>query len=370
VQPFVPQKIFIEKSVFNLPLTQKVLSEFSDTPWEEIDRYQDFKQPVPITPAKKILAIAEQRGEALKPFPKIKNAINLGDYVFNPISNCHLECTYCILQSYLKNNPMITLFANTEYFLNAIEREVKAQPKRTYRIGTGELSDSLALDRWTQLSHELVPFFAKLPNAFLEFKTKSDAIENLLSLDHGGHTVLSWSLMPEGMAEKEELKCASLQDRLSCAARVQAVGYPVGLHLDPLIYHEGWEKNYYELIQSLSQLLDPKRLAWVSMGSLRFDKTLKEVATQRFPHTKIFAEDFIAAPDGKRRYFKTIRIDMYRKIWQWLQEWSRDFPRYLCMEPPWMWAQVTGEAAPDPEEMEANLVARLHELSSHQVEAR
>lgn len=365
-QPFSPESLIVERSVVTSPMAVRVRTQFPKIPLEEIDDFRAWKVPGPMTEAKRILALVRHRGSFLKPFPKIRHAVNCGDYVFNPVSNCHLECTYCILQSYLKNNPVLTLAANIDDFLQAIEARVREEPERIFRIGTGELSDSLALDDLTSLSRELVPFFARLPNAFLELKTKSDRIGNLLELDSRGHTVVSWSLMPEVIAMREELKCASITERIDAAARIQAAGYPVGLHLDPMIHFDGWQEAYQGLMAQLSDKLDPRRIAWVSIGSLRFDRALKEVATQRFPKTKIFADDFIAAPDGKMRYFKKLRIEMYRQVWHGLRAWSDEFPHYLSMEPAWMWEEVTGAPAPEPLRLERTLTNRLGQLSNGQ----
>ncbi len=364
MQAFTPQRLLIESAVAAAPVTRRIRAAFPQVPVEVLDSLQAWKEPGPMTPAKRVLAFAEARGEALKPFPKVKYAINLGDYVFNPVSNCHLECTYCILQSYLKNNPVLTVFANSEFFLAAIRRLGQERPGQALRLGTGELSDSLALDPLTGFSREWVPFFAEQRDLFLELKTKSDCIENLLGLAHRGHTVLSWSLAPEDVVQREELKCASLAERLAAARRAQAAGYPVGLHLDPMIFREGWREAYDGMLEAVAAALDPRRIAWVSVGSLRFDKPLKEIATQRFPQTKLFAGEFVPAPDGKLRYFKTLRREMYRHVWSRLQGWSADFPRYLCMEAPWMWEEVTGEAAPLPDAVEAGLIRRLRELAA------
>jgi spore photoproduct lyase len=362
METFSPQQILVEGAVADLPLTRRVLQALPRVPVSLIEDYRGGKSPQPISAAKRLLTLAEGRGEAIKPFPKIKQAINLNDYVFNPISNCHLECTYCILQSYLFNNPGLTLFANLDFFFDGITRLIRSAPEKYFRLGTGELSDSLALDDLTGLSREWVPFFAGLPNAYLELKTKSDCVKNLLGLRHRGHTVISWSLSPEHIAQKEELKCAGVSERLAAAARVQGAGYPVGIHLDPMIYFEGWEEAYETLLADIARSLDPRRVAWVSIGSLRFDKDLKKTAMERFGRSAIFSEDFITAPDGKMRYFKTLRLRLYRWMWQRLNNWSEDFPRYFCMEPPWIWEQVTGRSAPEPGWMEGQLVTRLQKL--------
>ncbi|MCB1215454.1 MAG: hypothetical protein KDK66_08265 [Deltaproteobacteria bacterium] len=362
MEAYRPKKIFLEKSVAHLPLARRLLQALPGIPVQEIADLRDFKSPEPMTEAKRLLYIAQYRGEALKPFPKVKYAFNLGDYVFNPISNCHLECRYCILQSYLKNNPGLTVFANLDHFFKAIEKKIKESDQTFLRMGTGELSDSLALDDLTRLSQDLVPFFAKQKKAFLELKTKSNRIDHLLNLDHRGQTVISVSLSPEKIVREEELKCASLAERLVAAKSLQDRGYAVGLHLDPLIYFKGWEESYRDLVESISQNINPKRLAWLSLGSLRFDPDLKKEAQERFPKTKIFSGDFLLGEDKKYRYFKKIRLSMYQKILAYLRDYSTDFPRYLCMEAPWVWEEVMGEA-PSVEAFEEKLGKRLQALA-------
>lgn len=362
MQAYQPQQILMESQVRKSTLAQKVLDHFPNTPLTEIENIHTFKIPGPMTPAKKVLALAAYRGRALKPFPKISGSINLNDFVFNPISNCHLECTYCILQSYLANNPILTLYTNLSDLLAEIRGALAEEPRKIHRLGTGELSDSLALDDLTENSLELVPFFSRCSNAYLELKTKSDRVGNLLQITHGGRTVVSWSMSPERVVEKEEHKCATLQERVAAARRVQEVGYPVGIHLDPMIYFEGWEQAYDHLIETLTQALDPQGLAWVSMGTLRFDKDLKGHAEGRFPGTRIFTEEFVEGPDGKMRYFKTLRLKMLRRIWRQLNRVWPQVPRYLCMEAPWVWEAVTSSPAPQAQEVEARLIGRLEAL--------
>jgi len=55
----------------------------------------------------------------------------------------------------------------------------REKPERFWRIGTGEFTDSLAIDRLTRLSSVLVPFMANQTNAVLELKTKSAEVHPL-----------------------------------------------------------------------------------------------------------------------------------------------------------------------------------------------
>jgi len=45
--------------------------------------------------------------------------------------------------------------------------------------------------------------------------TKSDNVENLVGLEHNGHTILSWSLNPPEVSEMFETNVPSISERIS-----------------------------------------------------------------------------------------------------------------------------------------------------------
>ena len=106
-----------------------------------------------------------------------------GYLVLTLASNCPMDCSYCFLQEYVADNPGFQIYANYDDAFAEIDRLSASAPARHFRIGTGELADSLAMDSFTGLSIDLVNFFAARENLTLEFKTKTDEIENLLTLD-------------------------------------------------------------------------------------------------------------------------------------------------------------------------------------------
>ncbi|MCJ7704578.1 MAG: DNA photolyase, partial [Desulfobacterales bacterium] len=264
-----------------------------------------------------------------------------GYYVINAISNCPMDCSYCVLQGYL-NNPFLTLYTNWDELLQEIETILSGQFRSILRLGTGELSDSLALESVFPISQQLIPIFAEKSNAMLELKTKSAEVDMLLHLNHRGKTVISWSLNPTQLVEEEENGTASLNERIDAAKRCQEAGYPLGIHFDPMIDYEGWEKGYEELVDFLFSRIDPKRTIWISMGGFRYPPQLKGVAEKRFPKTRIFLGELFPGRDGKFRYLKAIRVEMYRKMVKWLREVNPDLFIYLCMESREVWEEVFG----------------------------
>lgn len=279
----------------------------------------------PRASGKRTLVLARHRGEFLKACPGSGAEICCNYYVLNLASNCHIECTYCVLQAFL-NNPSLTVFTNYLDLAAEVRDKLSAAPAQFFRIGTGEMADSLALDDLTGYSSRLVPLFASLPNAVLELKTKSDRIANLEGLGHHGRTVVSWSVNSRRICAGEELKAASLEERIEAARRVQQWGYRVGFHFDPIVHYEGWEQEYRQAIGDIFAVVDPSRVAWVSLGALRFTPRLREIVRRRFPKSIIPYGELVPAHHGKLRYFRPIREEMYARLSEWIRK-----PRPGCL---------------------------------------
>ena len=145
----------------------------------------------------------------------------------------------------------MVVYANSDDLLSELELILNQQPEKHLRIGTGELADSLALDHLTSYSIPLVEFFAHQEKGILEFKTKSNCVENILSLDHQSKTVVSWSISPQTIQQREEHKTSTLNERLKAAEQCVQAGYPIAFHLDPLIFYLNWETDYSALIQEI-----------------------------------------------------------------------------------------------------------------------
>jgi spore photoproduct lyase len=83
-------------------------------------------------------------------------------------------------------------------------------------------------------------------------------------------------------------------------------------------------------------------MVWISLGTFRFMPPLKAIIEDRFPRSKIVYGEFINGLDGKMRYFKPLRIDLYRKIISWIRELAPDVRIYLCMEDEEVWEKAFG----------------------------
>ncbi|KPK89659.1 hypothetical protein AMJ80_09490, partial [bacterium SM23_31] len=299
----------------------------------------------PSTQGKRTLFLRRNRGPFIERCPGTKNHICCNYFVANIALNCHLDCTYCYLRSYL-NTQNITVNTNLDDFRAEVEAFAGMSREHVLRIGTGELADSLALDEITGFSAEIVPFFAKFDNLLLELKTKADFVDNLLSLDPNGRTIIAWSLNPQNIIDAEEYKCASLEERLSSARLCRDAGYKLAFHFDPVILHDGWEKSYRDVVNMMFDYVHPEDVLWVSLGVLRFTPAGKTAIRKRFPKTSIIYDEMVQCRDGKLRYIQPVRTEIYKKMLSWIIEKSPKTFVYLCMESSAVWNRVYGENHP------------------------
>ncbi|MGD9052073.1 MAG: DNA photolyase, partial [Desulfobacterales bacterium] len=214
--------------------------------------------------------------------------------------------------------------------------------KSLLRIGTGEFTDSLIWTLWTDITRLLVDRFAAQEHAVLELKTKTTAIDQLQKLNHNRKTIAAWSLNTPKIIRSEERGTAGLSARIDAAARCEKWGYPLAFHFDPLIIYDGCEKDYARVIESLFSRLSAENMVWISLGTLRFPPRVKPLIQKRFPDSKIVYAEFIRGSDGKMRYFKPLRIDLYRKIIACIREHAPDVIVYLCMEDDEVWQKTLG----------------------------
>ncbi|HEX9444752.1 MAG TPA: radical SAM protein, partial [Candidatus Binatia bacterium] len=267
---FVPEEIIVESGSDRGPIYRNLKRAFPEVPFVIADRSEaGAPPPTAFGAAKRRLLLARHRGEFLKKCPGSDGQVCCNYFVINFASNCSMDCSYCYLQEYLADNPALKVFGNVDDLIAEADAMLGRHRKFFFRIGTGEITDSLALDPYIGFSAEVVPFFAEQPNVLLELKTKSDCVDGLLGLDPKDRVVVSWSMNPQRVIDADEHGTASLEERLSAARRCQAAGYRLGFHFDPMVEYPGWESDYRDMVEKIFAAVDHKRVSWVSLGVLR-----------------------------------------------------------------------------------------------------
>lgn len=330
---FYPKTIYIETSVKDTPLADRVRKAFARADFRETDGKQQVGSEN-FSRRLDTLLIHREKYDFVKPCPCSCGSAGCGYNLMNLGFGCRFECEYCFLQQY-QNLHAILWPANVEDFLAKIDQTPwRSGPFDRPRIGSGEFTDSLVFDDITQYSAQIVPFFRARPQLQFEFKTKSVNIAGLLQAGGCENVVVSWSVNAAPVTEQAEHFTAPLTDRLQAACEVARAGYRIGFHFDPVAIYEGYQQDYARVVEEMADILPHDKIAWISVGTLRFSRELKKVIENRFVHNTILDGEFLLDFDGKMRYSATQRIEAYQFLVPLLR---RTFPKavvYLCMEDP------------------------------------
>jgi len=254
------------------------------------------------------------------------------------------------MKSYLNFSPL-TVYADPGPGIRRIREIASLNTNKMVRVGSGEVGDSLLLDPVFQLSADYISGLADIPNVFFESKTKTSFVSHLLDIPAKGNAVIGFSLNPEEIVSTEEGESAGLEERLYAAKQAAQAGFLLSFHFDPIF--SGFDEAYCDLIRRLKDFRG--KVAWVSLGMLRFSSSLRErIGTRQY----LFAE-FTESGDGKYRYLQKQRIRTYRKFIDELKE-SLDVPVYLCMESPAVWRYTMGSLPKDRPELEPLFTPMAH----------
>lgn len=330
---FYPKTIYIETAVMHTPLAQRVRDRFPHATFCETDGKSQVGSKS-FSHRLDTLLIHQEKYDFLKPCPCSCNSAGCGYNLINLGFGCRFECEYCFLQQY-QNLHAVLLPANIEEFLEKIDTaSFRSGLFDRPRIGSGEFTDSLVFDDLTGYSSYLVPFFRARPHLQFEFKTKSVNVEGLLRIGGCENVVVSWSVNAKPIISQAEHFTPSLPKRLQAACAVARAGYRIGFHFDPVVLYNNYRQDYTAVVEEMADTLPHDKIAWISVGTLRFSRELKKQIETRFPANKILDGEFLLDFDGKMRYCEAQRLEAYRFLLPLLRN---TFPRthvYLCMENP------------------------------------
>jgi spore photoproduct lyase len=348
-------EIMIERASRDSALAKRIVRALGDrVPIVEVEDAREAARPRAsdrdqFGAGKRRMLIARRRSPFLMACPAGSSRFACCGYLVLPLaSNCPMDCSYCFLQEYVADNPAFQIFSNYVDALDEVDRMSASSPGRSFRVGTGELADSLACDSVTMMSRDLVEFFSARPNLTLELKTKTDEIDNLLTLDPRGRVLVSWTLSPDAVFRSSEHRTAPPAARIAAARRVLAAGYRVAFHFDPIIAYPDAKRDYATLIDELLDSIPAKDISFVSMGGLRMTPALKSAARRRHPGDAMLCGEDVLAPDGRYRTFTPLRLRLYRELAAKFKNAGADLPAYLCMEAPSVHEKVFGATPPRP----------------------
>ena len=275
-----------------------------------------------------------------------------GLHTIDAVLGCPFSCSYCTIQTFYGD------VAERQANLPDRLREIDLQPDRLYHIGTGQASDSLVWGDRGGMLEALLEFAAENPNVLLELKTKSDNVDALLAREIPGNVVSSWSLNTDTIIRNEEHGTASLRRRLQAARSLAESGGRVAFHFHPMVHYHGWRDEYGDVAASLVSEIDPRQVAFISLGSMTLIRPVVKQIRKRGGETKVLQMQMVPDPHGKLTYPEELKVEMFRHLYGAFRPWHADVFFYLCMETAPVWLAVLGRAYATNELFERDFARR------------
>lgn len=189
------------------------------------------------------------------------------DFIAPSTANgCLSACQYCYVgrrksTAVAGSNPL-TVFLNVDGIIKCVSNHAKTlgakisnqcDPKFwTYDIGC---NNDVSLDlHITDNALQMIRAFSN-SNVKLSFATKTVNLEPLLSVNPNGRTRIRFSLMPESIRKRVDIRTSTIGERLEAMNVLAAHGYEIHANFSPVIIYDGWEDDWIALWQLMDKTL-------------------------------------------------------------------------------------------------------------------
>lgn len=298
--------VYYEPAALEYPMGKMLKGKFCGLEWIPIESHNRIPQ-------------MQQRPN--KDFPLLKRALIVGvrkthkytenhkisDYLVPfTSSGCSAMCLYCYLVCNFNKCSYLRLFVNREQMLDRLCDFSKKTPEpMTYEIGSN--SDLLLENEATGNLEWVIPAFAQRGRGRLTFPTKFADVGTLLELPHEGKTIFRMSVNPPEIIRRVELGTAPLEKRVRALCRMHEAGYPCGILIAPVILSEGWEAQYTQLVEYLSDTLPAKVRGSITVEIIfmTYSAIHRAINTQAFPNAPDLFDAALMAGRGRGKYAYT-----------------------------------------------------------------
>ena len=282
--------VYVESEVIQHPRTQKILKRLKNTTVVEVDHYGEIFNPraqnfrLQKTNPGLILA-RKHKGHVLKT-PKAYGIGGYHNYYFSHMLNCLYDCRYCFLQGMYRSAHQL-IFVNYEDFASEISSVAAQHDSEPVWFFSGYDCDSLASEPLTKFAQHFIPLIASLDNSWMELRTKSTQIRQLLKLEPCPRVITAFSFTDHHSHSKLEHGVPSIKKRIDAMQALIKAGWRVGLRFDPIVYHRDYQQAFINLLEQIFSVIDAKSLHSVVLVLSDYRKITLSVFTSFF-RTRLF----------------------------------------------------------------------------------
>lgn len=324
--------LYIEEAVRSHPRTRKILRRFKGRTVVECRHYGELfnlkSQNFRLQKKQPALILAEKCGKKVLPAPPGYAVGARHNYYFSHLLNCIYDCRYCFLQG-MYQSAYAVLFVNYEDFIDSIRQQARQHGAETVHFFSGYDGDSLALEPLSSFSETFIDSLRNIPNIWLELRTKSTQVRNLLTLEPWRQCIVAFSFTPEDVSKALEHGVPTIKQRLDAIDKLQQQGWLIGLRLDPLIDSEDFEQQYRGLLQQMFSVINVDNIHSVSFGAFRMPQDFYSQMARLYPQERFFAFS-MEKRDGMVSYSQSREQSMRDTIQKMLLEYVSPSVLFPC----------------------------------------
>ncbi len=295
--------VYFEKKALEFPLGQMLRKKYEHLKWTEVESHNRIKE-FNSTPNADFIKLKEHLIVGVRKTHKYTENHKVSDWLVPYTSSgCRAMCLYCYLVCNYNKCSYLRLFVNIEEMLEKLfKKDATFNLPQTFEIGSN--SDLVLENTVTNNLAVTIETFAKKAKGQLTFPTKFDMVDPLLSLDHKGKTIFRMSVNPTEIITKTEFLTSTLQCRIQALNKMSDAGYPTGILIAPVILVEDWKKIYGELIDILSQTLNPKikKTGFIEIILMTYSYVHNEINKAAFPNAIPIFDKSIMRGRGRGKY--------------------------------------------------------------------
>ena len=288
---FDPDLVFFEPNALEYPLGQKLYQHFEEAgipirmttshnrvtgiPGEtETEKYRNAKRTL-VVGIRKTLDFDTSKPSA--------------EYAIPLTTGCAGHCHYCYLQTTMSSKPYVRIYVNIDDILEKAKQYIEARKPEITRFEAACTGDPVSLEHLTGALGRYIEFMSNEEYGRLRFVTKFANVDSLLSLKHGGHTRVRFSMNSDYVIRSFEPGTSSFEERIEAAGKIAEAGYPLGFIIAPIVKYDGWQEGYWQLLEKLHNRLEGAEVKDLTFELIqhRFTKAAKNTILKRYPKTKL-----------------------------------------------------------------------------------
>lgn len=291
---FNPKRVLIEKEALTYPLGQELYEYFTNKKYNVILLESNRTKGIPgDTKEEKYKQGKSTLVIGVKKSLKFQTCKPSAHYQLPLVTGCIGQCEYCYLNTQLGDKPYTRVYVNIEEILEQAKRYIEQREDEVTIFEGAATSDPLPVESYTHALKKTIEFFGKEKNGRFRFVTKFNNVEDILDVNHNGHTTVRFSINTDRIIKSYEHKTPSFNKRIEAAYKVLNAGYPIGFIIAPVFFYDQWKNEYSMLIKETKNLfpVDKHEKITFEVISHRYTTKAKNRITEVFPETTLPMND-------------------------------------------------------------------------------